>query len=119
MSQVASILIIDTSQPTVWVAVIQDGKILDEREWLSDKALGVKLLEVIEELRGKGRIKRIAVHVGPGHFMATRTGVVVAQLLAGAWQVEIVSVSGQERADVLRGVIMPNTLDTLTTLSLQ
>lgn len=81
-----------------------------EKEWEGDKTLGVKLLEVIEEIfptpshspSGRGRnVDRIAVHGGPGHFMATRTGVVTAQLLAQTWGVELVSVDGLGREEMI------------------
>lgn len=95
-------LMIDTSRPHVWVAFIQNGKMISEKKWESDKSLGVKLLKMIGEMTNAGRPDRIAVHCGPGHFMAVRTGVVTAQLLAQAWGVELVGMDGQERSEVIR-----------------
>jgi tRNA A37 threonylcarbamoyladenosine modification protein TsaB len=97
-----TILLIDTSKPTVWVGLVHDSKVVAEKEWLGDKTIGVKLLEGIEELTQDGRPQRIAVHVGPGHFMALRTGVVTAQLLAQTWGVELVEIGGNERAELIQ-----------------
>lgn len=101
MHQFSNILLIDTSKPIVWVALISERKIVAEKEWTGDTTLGVKLLAVIQTMTQKARPDRIAVHRGPGQFMAVRTGVVTAQLLAQAWGVEFVSVDGQEREDII------------------
>ncbi len=100
-----NILLIDTSQPTVWVGLIREGVVIAEREWTGDKTLGVKLLEAVEEMVATSPdspLDRIAVHRGPGHFMSVRAGVVTAQVLAQSWGVPLVGVEGQDRSELVR-----------------
>lgn len=87
-------------QPTARVALVKDGQIVKEKEWKADRALGVKLLEAVDELGRGEKVDKIAVRRGRGNFMATRTGVVTAQILAQAWGVELTE--------------LPNALDTPT-----
>jgi len=98
-----NILIIDTSRPTIWVALVRDGQMVAEKEWPGDPALGVALLQAIDEVTSRqGPVTRVAVHRGPGHFMALRTGIVTAQLLAWASGAELVEVTGDDRAALIR-----------------
>lgn len=96
-----TVLIIDTSQPEAWVALVRDRQVLAERAWASDKALGGKLLTAIAELTAGARPERIAVHRGPGRFMALRTGLVTAQLLVQTWNVELVEIAARVRTDLI------------------
>ena len=102
MSQTGTTLLINTSQPTVWVAVVREGAVKAEREWTGDKTLGTKLVQVIEELTREGRPERVAVHRGPGHFMALRCGIITAQLLAQAWEGELIKIAGDGRLDLIQ-----------------
>lgn len=95
-----STLIIDSSQPTARVALVKDEQIVGEKKWEADKTLGVKLLEAVDELGRGEKVDKIAVHRGPGNFMATRTGVVTAKILAQVWGVKLTE--------------LPKALDTLT-----
>lgn len=79
-----------------------DGNIRHEVTWLADKTLGVKLLSAIDEMLAKtgarwDTIKRVAVHEGPGHYSALRTGVVTASFLASEKKLELVAISGEQK----------------------
>jgi tRNA A37 threonylcarbamoyladenosine modification protein TsaB len=95
-----NILVIDTSKPEVWVALLRDGDIVAEEAWAGDKQLGTKLLVAIQAVTQGKRPQRIAVHQGPGHFMALRTGLVTAHLLVQAWAVELVVVTGDTKTEM-------------------
>ena len=95
------ILLIDTSKREAVVALIDGNAVSAKRTWQADETLGVKLLEAIDEVlkeasATKKDLTRIAVHAGPGHFMALRTGIVTAQTLAQTFVSELVSVSSDE-----------------------
>ena len=94
-------LLINTTGPEARIAFVQEGEVLCECKWLADRELSRKLLEEIDLLLeeagiGKGDIKRIAVHQGPGHFGSLRTGVVVAGSLAYALGAELAAVTGKD-----------------------
>lgn len=102
------LLIIDTHAPAACVMLADaEGNILHEVTWLADKTLGVKLLLAIGEMLAKtgtqwGDVKRVAVHEGPGHYSALRTGVVTASFLASEKTLELVAISGEQKEDWLR-----------------
>lgn len=103
------LLIIDTSKKVAWVALVEEDKIVAEREWLVNQRLGVRLIEVIDELLaaagedGERRVpKRIAVHQGPGSYMSLRAGVVTTQLMADQLKCELVGVSSVSRSEMIR-----------------
>jgi len=110
-----TILLIDTSKPTAWVAVVRHENVIVEQEWLGDKTLGVKLLADIEEMTSQERPTRIAVHRGPGHFMAVRAGIVTAQLLAQAWAAELVEITGNGREELMAAAQTGKPVSTVTT----
>ncbi|MBI3255486.1 MAG: tRNA (adenosine(37)-N6)-threonylcarbamoyltransferase complex dimerization subunit type 1 TsaB [Candidatus Andersenbacteria bacterium] len=94
-------LLIDTSKPQVLVALIKDGRVADQESWAGDKTLGTKLLSVIDELLVKNSLKledidRIAVHGGPGHYSALRSGIVAATFLAQSSGAELVQIEGDD-----------------------
>lgn len=102
------LLLIDTHALEACVMLADaDGNIRHEVTWLADKTLGVKLLSAIDEMLAKvgaqwGSIKRLAVHEGPGHYSALRTGVVTASFLASEKPLELVAISGEQKEDWLR-----------------
>ncbi|MDP3997276.1 MAG: tRNA (adenosine(37)-N6)-threonylcarbamoyltransferase complex dimerization subunit type 1 TsaB [bacterium] len=105
-----SILLIDTSGPEAWVALVKDGEILSEHTWLADRLLAVTLLEKIDDLLEECRIsvsdlKKIAVVSGPGHWSGLRTGIVVASVLAGAAGSKLVDLGLPRRKDELIGAV--------------
>ncbi|MBI3255458.1 MAG: tRNA (adenosine(37)-N6)-threonylcarbamoyltransferase complex dimerization subunit type 1 TsaB [Candidatus Andersenbacteria bacterium] len=92
-------LLINTSKPQVLVVLMKDGRVVAQESWAGDKTLGTKLLSVIDELLVKNSLKledvdRIAVHGGPGHYSALRSGVVAATFLAQGAGKDLVQVTG-------------------------
>jgi tRNA A37 threonylcarbamoyladenosine modification protein TsaB len=84
---------------------MQDGIIVGEEVWEGDKTLGTKMLSVIDELLvQKGMVlkdvQRIAVHGGPGHYSALRSGIVAATFLST--DKELVQLSGETQEELKR-----------------
>ena len=101
------ILLIDTSKPTVSVYLLMDGKVVGTESWLGDKTLGTKLLSVVDELLKThalqlADIDRVAVHGGPGHYSALRTGITGATFLAMGADLDLVQVSGDSPDELIR-----------------
>lgn len=91
------VLIIDTSARMVRVELEREGTVIEKREWESDRTLGRVLLEKISEVLearkiGWNEIDQIAVieSGSGGSFMAQRTGIVTASMLAEANSKEVV-----------------------------
>lgn len=96
-------LLINTATPQVAVMFVRDGQVVDQESWTGDKTLGTKLLSVVDALLVKQglhleNIERVAVHHGPGHYSALRTGVMVATFLAMGAQAALVEVEGDDPA---------------------
>lgn len=111
-----TVLIIDTARPQVWVALVEDGAVVSEKEWGADRTVGTKLLEAIEDMTRAKRPTRIAVHRGPGHFMSLRAGVVTAQLLAQGWAIELVEVAGTDRPQLIHEALDKSHIDVVSPL---
>lgn len=99
-------LLIDTSKPQVLVALIKDDKVIGQESWAGDKTLGTKLLSVIDELLVNNSLKlknvdRIAVHGGPGHYSALRSGIVAATFLAQGTGKDLVQVRGDSLEEMV------------------
>lgn len=96
-----TILLINTSKPDVLVALIKDGNIVGQESWTGDKTLGTKLLSVVDELLITNNLKlteldRVAVHGGPGHYSALRTGITAATFLSYGAHIDLVQIEGEE-----------------------
>lgn len=84
-----NVLLIDTATRLVRVALMEDQKLIDSREWGRNPDLGKRLLDEIDGLlkRHNLTLREIqGIKVAPGgpesSFMALRTAVVVADMLA-------------------------------------
>lgn len=98
--------LIDTSKPQVQVVLIKDSEILGKESWMGDKTLGTKLLSVIDELLAKSSLKledvdRFAVHGGPGHYSALRSGIVAATFLAQGAGKDLVQIDADEMDEMI------------------
>lgn len=94
-----TILIINTATPQATIILARDARILAQRSWPSDRSLGARLLSEIDTLLATQKISwqqidRLAVHQGPGHYSALRTGVILATMVAFAREKELVALSG-------------------------
>ncbi len=81
------ILGINTAQATHELALLDQGSLLLERRWLSEKKEVEGLVPLLQEMldevgKNKTEITQIVVVKGPGSFSSTRTGVVFANALA-------------------------------------
>jgi len=89
-----STLLIDTAHPKASVAVAKNNKIVAEKSWQADNAVGSALLVAIDDVLDQSGIARsdiacVAVHRGPGHYSALRAGIVTASLLADVLEVPL------------------------------
>ncbi len=92
------LLIIDTAHQQARVALARDGEVLAQREWENGKQVGIDLLKQIDEVLDEvgialGDVTRIGVHVGPGGYSSLRAGIVTAQMLVLAHDIELVQVT--------------------------
>ncbi len=86
--------------------LVQGGRATQRQQWTADYTLGKVLLEVIDSMLERGNftkddIDRIAVHRGPGHFSALRSGIVTASGLAMAWKKPLVEISAETEEEQL------------------
>jgi tRNA A37 threonylcarbamoyladenosine modification protein TsaB len=94
------ILLLNTGQPEVQVALIKDGEVISQRKWAGDRTVSTKALTAITELLIENQltltdITRVAVFSGPGHYSALRTGIVMGTMLVEATGAQLVSVTGE------------------------
>lgn len=89
------ILALDTSTSRVTVAFLEDEKVLSEKtggELTGAQFHGELLIDLIADvLRGEVP-NRIAVGIGPGPYTGLRVGITTAEVLAAAWEIEVVGV---------------------------
>lgn len=88
------ILAIQSSLPVIEIALLNDGKLLYQKSWPSNRDEIVKLLPAIEQGVVQvgykfSDIKKIIITNGPGGFSSTRIGVTVANSLAYSLKAEI------------------------------
>jgi len=92
------ILAINTSLRKSSIAFIEDGRILDEETWISEKSEAENLMPKIDKYFMKHDKKyidlvRILVISGPGSFTGLRVGVTVANTLKYLTSADLISVN--------------------------
>jgi len=93
------ILALDTSTARVSVALVHNDKVLNELhggELDGAQFHGELLISLIKQCLNGDRPDVIAVGCGPGPYTGLRVGIATAEVLASAWQLEIVGVSSLE-----------------------
>lgn len=100
-------ILIDTSKPNVLVVLGEDEKVLGQDSWAGDKTLSTKLLSAIDALLKKNNVpwadvERLAVHRGPGHYSALRTGITTATFLAMGKDIPLVQVEGEMLEELMK-----------------
>lgn len=92
------LLALDTSTSILSVAVMEDGKLLAERNMKAERNHSAYLVTAIEEALaaaglGKRELDGIAVGVGPGSYTGVRIAVTTAKTLAWSLQLPLSAVS--------------------------
>jgi tRNA threonylcarbamoyladenosine biosynthesis protein TsaB len=95
------ILALRTDKPEAELYLFEDAKPLAEIKWQAHLKLAETLNSKIEEILNKssisyGDLDGIAVYKGPGSFTGVRIGAAVANALAYAQNIPIVSKSGED-----------------------
>jgi tRNA threonylcarbamoyladenosine biosynthesis protein TsaB len=83
------ILAIETASVTCSVALIEDGRLIEERHELVGRGHAERLVPMIAELPDGGRADRILVDCGPGSFTGIRVGLAAARGLGIGWGAEV------------------------------
>lgn len=96
-----TILAIDTSNLTLGVALIKDGKVIAEHISHFKKNHSVRAMPAIDELLKECGLKpsdltQIAVAKGPGSYTGVRIGVTIAKTLAWSLNIPVKTVSSLE-----------------------
>ncbi|MCU4666616.1 tRNA (adenosine(37)-N6)-threonylcarbamoyltransferase complex dimerization subunit type 1 TsaB [Bacillus paralicheniformis] len=96
-----TILAIDTSNLTLGVALIKDGKVIAEHISHLKKNHSVRAMPAIDELLKECGLKpsdltQIAVAKGPGSYTGVRIGVTIAKTLAWSLNIPVKTVSSLE-----------------------
>ncbi|MDE1454155.1 tRNA threonylcarbamoyladenosine biosynthesis protein TsaB [Bacillus paralicheniformis] len=96
-----TILAIDTSNLTLGVALVKDGKVIAEHISHLKKNHSVRAMPAIDELLKECGLKpsdltQIAVAKGPGSYTGVRIGVTIAKTLAWSLNIPVKTVSSLE-----------------------
>lgn len=96
-----NILALKTDGPSTYIAVFDDKELLNELHWDSGRELARDLLgKIIEVCRPieieVSSLNGIVCFSGPGSFTSLRIGITVANTLAYAQGIPIVSSSGED-----------------------
>lgn len=93
-------LAIRTDRDAAMVAIVDQAKVLAQKDWTPGRSLSASLLSSIEEVRSEASIsqldlKGVIVFKGPGSFTSLRIGITVANTVAQSLGVPAVGVSGE------------------------
>lgn len=89
------ILALDTSTSRVTVALLDGEEILNQKtggELTGAQFHGELLSDLIAEVLNGVKPDRIAVGIGPGPYTGLRVGITTAEVLAAAWEIDVVGV---------------------------
>ncbi len=80
------LLVIDSATAACSVALIETGRVVDERHELVGRGHAERLVPMIKELLSGRRPSAILVDCGPGSFTGVRVGLAAAHGLAIGWR---------------------------------
>ncbi|HEY0626466.1 MAG TPA: tRNA (adenosine(37)-N6)-threonylcarbamoyltransferase complex dimerization subunit type 1 TsaB [Allosphingosinicella sp.] len=86
-------LVIDSATAACSVALIEGGRVLEERHEVVGRGHAERLAPMIEELLAGRKPASILVDCGPGSFTGVRVGLAAAHGLAIGWQVPLAGYS--------------------------
>ncbi len=91
------VLALDTSTPTVSVAVGDDGVVVGEVRLVGERRHAERVAPAVEYLFGElgvepGHLSAVAVGLGPGLFTGLRVGVTTAKAMAAALRLPVVGI---------------------------
>ncbi|MEN9693176.1 MAG: tRNA ((37)-N6)-threonylcarbamoyltransferase complex dimerization subunit type 1 TsaB [Actinomycetota bacterium] len=89
------ILALDTSTSRVTVALLDDEQVIYQvsaGELTGGQFHGEQLMDLVSECLQGQKPERIAVGIGPGPYTGLRVGVTTAEVLAPAWEIEVVGI---------------------------
>lgn len=87
------LLAIDSATAACSVALVDGGRMIEERHELVGRGHAERLVPMIEDLLGARRPWAIAVDCGPGSFTGLRVGLAAAHGLAIGWRVPVAGYS--------------------------
>jgi tRNA threonylcarbamoyladenosine biosynthesis protein TsaB len=95
------LLALDTSTPAMSIAILEQGRLVQEAHIHADRNHSLHLMPMIQELiRAAGMkladLSAIAVGVGPGSYTGVRIGVTAAKTLAWTLKLPLIGVSSLE-----------------------
>lgn len=97
-------LVLDTSTAVMAASVMENHRLLEERNERAERNHSVHVVPVMEQLLAAsgtqpGQLDGIAVGIGPGSYTGIRIAVTAAKTLAWAWDIPVAGVSSlQARA---------------------
>src|SRR5918997_4764244 len=86
-------LVIDSATAACSVALIDGGKLIDERHEVVGRGHAERLIPMIEEMLAGRRPTAVLVDCGPGSFTGVRVGLAAAHGLAIGWGVPLAGYS--------------------------
>jgi len=109
------ILAIETSGELCGVALIQNGKVVAEKNILLPKNSSSKIFDIIENVTKKdSKLDAVAVDIGPGSFTGTRIGVSLARAYGQFLKLPVIGISSLDcmvfnalKQKNIKGMIFP------------
>lgn len=89
------ILALDTSTSRVTVALLDGEKVINQvsaGELTGGQFHGEQLMDLVSDCLQGEKPERIAVGIGPGPYTGLRVGVTTAEVLAAAWEIDVVGI---------------------------
>jgi tRNA threonylcarbamoyladenosine biosynthesis protein TsaB len=86
-------LVIETATAACSAALLEDGRLVEDRHELVGRGHAERLVPMIAQLPGGGRAETILVDVGPGSFTGIRVGIAAARGLALGWGARVAGFS--------------------------
>jgi tRNA threonylcarbamoyladenosine biosynthesis protein TsaB len=87
------ILVIETASAACSVALIDGGRLVDERHEIVGRGHAERLLPLVADLIGQTRPDSVLVDLGPGSFTGVRVGLAAAHGLRIGWGVPLAGFS--------------------------